>query len=77
MASDGVLFAVDPYPRGRLGFSAPLKIARSKVSKVSNGSVQWIRKTGVEAARSYAASCAKPVDFVFIDAEHSHERLRG
>ena len=30
MASDGVLFAVDPYPVGRLGLSAQRLIARTK-----------------------------------------------
>lgn len=77
MAADGVLLAVDPYPAGRLGFSAPRIIARSGVARVSNGRVDWVRCTGAEAARAYATGGGEPVDFVFIDADHSYEGLRG
>jgi len=38
MAPDGLLFAVDLYPVGRLGFSAQMVIARSEVAKIPNGS---------------------------------------
>jgi predicted O-methyltransferase YrrM len=39
--------------------------------------MQWQRLTGVEAARLYAASNGPPLDFVFIDGDHSYEGLRG
>jgi predicted O-methyltransferase YrrM len=77
MASDGVLFAVDPYPVGRLGFSAQRLIARTELAKVPNGSVVWVRCNGAEAAARYAASQRQAVDFVFIDADHSYEGLRA
>ncbi|MCI0400646.1 MAG: class I SAM-dependent methyltransferase [Gammaproteobacteria bacterium] len=77
MAADGVLFAVDPYPVGRLGFSAQRVISYSQVHKIRNGYVRWLRKTGVEAARDHLASSEEPVDFVFIDGDHSYEGLRG
>lgn len=77
MASDGVLFAVDPYPVGRMGFSAQRLIARSELAKVPNGSVMWVRCTGAQAAARYAASYREAVDFVFIDADHSYEGVRG
>jgi len=76
MASDGVLIAVDPYPIGRLGFSAQRYIASKEVGKVYNGSVRWIRSTGVRAAQDYALSGSHPVDFVFLDADHSYQGLR-
>lgn len=80
MASDGVLLAVDPYRVGRLGFSAQRVIARREVGKIPNGSVQWVRSTGVQAARDYIVPGDGPVDvvdFVFIDGDHSHDGLRG
>jgi glycosyltransferase involved in cell wall biosynthesis len=77
MAADGILVAVDPYPRGRLGVSFPRLIARSEVARVVNGTVRWLRMTGSDAARAYAASSAEPVDFVFIDGDHTYEGLRG
>jgi predicted O-methyltransferase YrrM len=76
MAQDGVLFGVDPYPPGRLGFSAQRFIARREVSKSEGGEVRWLRLTGEEAARRLARDGAQPVDFVFIDGEHSYEGLR-
>ena len=77
MASDGVLFGVDPFPLGRFGFNAQSIIAHAKVSKVLNGSVRWIRSTGADAARYYASTEKERVDFVFIDGDHSYEGLRG
>jgi hypothetical protein len=76
MASEGVLIAVDPYPRGRLGFSAQRFIAQRELNKIPNGVVRWIRSTGVEAPSDCAIETGA-VDFLFIDAEHTYEGLRG
>ena len=70
MDPDGVLTAVDPFPSGRLGISLQERIAHSEVGTVSNGTVEWFRTTGAEAARGH-----EPVDFVFIDGDHSEEGL--
>ena len=77
MAPDGELYAIDPYPPGRLGFSAQRHIARREVGKVKNGTVHWIRATGAAAGRQLAAADAPALDFVFIDGDHSFEGLRG
>ena len=45
----GVLYGVDPYPKGRLGFNAQRLIARHEVGKESNGSMRWVRAMSVEA----------------------------
>jgi predicted O-methyltransferase YrrM len=70
MDPDGVLTAVDPFPAGRLGVNLQERIAHTEVSTVSNGTVEWVRTTGADAARGHA-----PVDFVFIDGDHSEEGL--
>jgi predicted O-methyltransferase YrrM len=77
MAPDGILWAVDPYARGRLGFSMQRVIARREVARVSNGEVVWVRTTGKDAARRWAAEANPPVEFLFVDGDHSYEGLRG
>jgi hypothetical protein len=77
MARDGILLAVDPFPPGRLRFSYDRVIARRELRKVGNGQVHWLRQTGVEAARAPILKSLGGVDFVFIDADHSYEGLRG
>src|SRR5262249_18821105 len=76
MAPDGILFAVDPYPAGRLGFSTQRVIARSAVGRMRNGMVLWLRTTGALAARDKQV-VAGGVDYVFIDGDHSYDGLRG
>src|SRR5271170_882466 len=76
MASDGVLSLVDPYPVGRFGFSAQRLIALKEVSKVRNGRVRWVRMTGADAGRQFAATGEPAVDFIFIDGDHSYDGLR-
>ena len=75
MAPEGMLFAVDPYPAGRLGFSAQRYIAHEEVAKVHNGSVRWVRSTSVQAARAYSVSNESRPDFVFIDGDHTFPGL--
>jgi predicted O-methyltransferase YrrM len=70
MDSSGELSAVDPYPRGRLGINLQERIAHRHVEGVSGGRVRWLKTTGVDAARNHP-----PVDFVFIDGDHSVEGL--
>jgi predicted O-methyltransferase YrrM len=70
MHPQGVLSAVDPFPVGRLGFSVQQHIAHHEVTAVTNGEVAWIRTTGAAAARDH-----QPVDFVFIDGDHSEHGL--
>ena len=77
MAPDGLLLAVDPYPRGRLGVSLQRIIARREVARVANARVRWVRLTGAEAAAWYAASGEPPVDLVFIDGDHGYDVVRA
>jgi predicted O-methyltransferase YrrM len=70
MHPQGVLSAVDPFPVGRLGFSVQRHIAHCEVDAIANGQVAWLRATGAAAARDH-----QPVDFVFIDGDHSERGL--
>jgi hypothetical protein len=73
MEARGVLYAVDPYPAGRLGFSMQRVIAMREVGGVTGGRVVWVRASGKEAAGKVLQS--GPVDFVFIDGDHSWEGI--
>jgi predicted O-methyltransferase YrrM len=77
MAADGVLYAIDPYPVGRLGISFQQWIAHSEVGRVRNGRVEWVRETGADSARELTPTLAGRVDFVFIDGDHSYDGLRA
>ena len=77
MAPDAVLYAIDPYEKGRLGFSAPRIIGRAEVGRVRGGRVVWIRATGHDAAGSAEIRAVAPFDFVFIDAAQTEELLHA
>lgn len=76
MAPDGVLFAIDPFPRGRLGLSYQRPIAHGEVGRIRNGTVVWLRSTGAHAARDPRVT-AERFDFIFIDSDHTFEGLKA
>ena len=55
----------------------PWIIGRREVSRVSNGSVRWIRLTDVDAARQFRESAEDLVDFVFSDSLNTFEGMRA
>jgi predicted O-methyltransferase YrrM len=77
MDSSGVLIAIDPYPKQRLGFSAQKMVAHGEVSRIKGGTVKWIRKIGAETARELNLNGSQKFDFVFIDGDHSWEGLQA
>jgi len=76
MAQQGILFAIDPFLKGRIGFSFQKIIAQTEVVKEWNGTVRWLRMTGQLAASQKEIRLA-PIDFLFIDGDHSFEGIRG
>jgi len=74
MCPDGTLFAVDPFPKGKLGFSVQRVIAQGEVNRISNGNVIFLRMKGTDAASSLSGE--QLLEFVFIDGDHSYEGLR-
>jgi len=75
MSPDGELWAIDPFDRGRLGVSFPELVARGEVDVVENGTVRWIRTTGERAAALWTEEGREPVEFLFIDGDHSFEGI--
>ena len=76
MSSEATLFAVDPFPRGRLGISLPRVVARREVERVPNGRVIWLRMPGEAAAKMEMMREQPPLDFVFVDNAQTFETLR-
>jgi len=76
MAADGTLVAIDPFPKGQLGFSTHRTIATAEVAGVTNGRVEWVRQTSTDAAANSDVRRYAPFDFVFLDALHTYEGLR-
>ncbi len=77
MAADAILFAVDPFSPGRLGFSVQKLIAQGEVNRQDKGTVRWLKTTGVDAAKLLRAAGEESIDFIFIDGDHSYEGLKG
>ncbi len=75
MSSSGTLWAVDPFPAGRLGVSLQRPIALAEVGRVSHGRVRWVRTTGDRAAGIYRQEEEAGVELIFIDGDHSYEGL--
>lgn len=63
MDKSGTLFAVDPFPPGRIGISWSYLIARGELGDA----VEFVRMKGVEAARAISGL----FDFAHIDGDHS------
>ncbi len=73
MARDGTVTGVDPFPAGRLGVSFPMRIALREVARSARGRFTLLRTTGAEAAAAWRG----PIDFLFIDGDHSWDGIRG
>jgi predicted O-methyltransferase YrrM len=71
MAADGVVYGVDPHPPGRMGISFERLVARRELRKHPRGSAVLVRKCSRDAARGWKA----PIDFLFIDADHSWDAI--
>jgi hypothetical protein len=73
MARGGVLTVVDPYKRGRFGFSSGLVTAKRAARRQPRAQTRWIRLTSIEAASGWEGS----IDACVIDAIHRLEGVRA
>jgi predicted O-methyltransferase YrrM len=68
LASDGRLFAIDPFLPGKLGFCWSKVIARRQISRAGlSGRVTFVRAMSWDAC----AQLNGDFDFMFIDGDHS------
>ncbi len=68
-----VLYAIDPFVKGRLGICYYEKIAKQQVRKNNVGSkIKFIQAFSADAAPQVPAQ----VDFIFIDGDHSIEGIK-
>jgi predicted O-methyltransferase YrrM len=67
MDSRGTVTGIDPHPAGRLGLSFERLIALREVGRFRCGRAVLLRKLSHEAA----ADWTEPIDFLFIDGDHS------
>lgn len=69
MAADGTLTAIDPFPPGRLGVSFERAVARREVARGPARRVVWRRALSHDVGASWSV----PIDFIFIDGDHSRQ----
>lgn len=77
METAGTLYAIDPFPLGRMGFSTQRLIAFREIGKTSGAGVQFLRLTGVDAAKRFLQEGVFDFDFVFVDGDHTFDGLKS
>ena len=72
MAPSGILFAVDPFLRGRLGICWSQPIARLEMRKARRATIHMIQAYSQDAVRMIEGK----FDLLFIDGDHSDAGIR-
>lgn len=67
MASDGVVTGIDRHPPGRLWVSFERLFAQHELARHPRGRAVLLREWSYDAARQWTT----PIDFLFIDGDHS------
>ncbi len=71
MADDGVVTGIDRHPPGRLFVSFERLVASHQLAQHPRGRAVLLRQWSHEAARDWTT----PIDFLFIDGDHSWSGL--
>ena len=72
MNCDGTLFAVDPFPPGRVGLQWEKLVAHHEVDRSNNGNVIWLESKSGSAVNEIHQYHQDGIDFLFIDGDHSY-----
>jgi predicted O-methyltransferase YrrM len=67
MAPEGVVTGIDRHPPGKLRVSFERLVAKRELARYPRGRAVLLREWSHDAARHWAA----PIDFLFIDGDHS------
>jgi predicted O-methyltransferase YrrM len=73
MAADGVITGIDRHPPGRLFVSFERLTAQRELARHPRGHAILLREWSHDAARHWTT----PVDFLFIDGDHSWAGVEG
>jgi predicted O-methyltransferase YrrM len=74
LASDGLLYCVDPWPRRLLLENPSMSICMRELKRKGlRDKVRVVRRRSAEAASELPARA----DFIFVDGDHSREGLAG
>lgn len=76
MAVDGTLYAIDPFVPGRFGICCQKHVAHGEGSKSRRGRLVWLEHFSHDALAVFQAQCPEPIDFLFIDGDHSFEGVK-
>jgi predicted O-methyltransferase YrrM len=71
-ATKGTVYSVDPFPPGRLGIRYGQWIARAHFRREGLKNVRLLRGFSADVAPSFD----RPIDLLFIDANHSYEGVK-
>lgn len=72
MPADGQLVLIDPYMHEKSRIGAARSTARRLVAGAARGEVRWVRLMSHDAAAAWST----PIDFLFIDGDHTYEGVR-
>lgn len=70
-APAGQVFAVDPFPPGRLGVSFERAISQREVRRGNGVTCRFVRHTSQDALPGWHGT----IDFLFIDADHAWDAI--
>ena len=76
MGNEGIIYAIDPFEPGKFGLSWQKTIAHAEAAKAKNGKIVWLEDFSDKAIEQFKQIETQPIDFMFIDGDHSYEGIK-